>query len=158
MRDEMRGEEWRRAIPRQRDRMQSRVLVGVVELVLAVLSLGQMYRVYLLTVRFPALVASAVGISIAFALLVRALRAATTGGAVCGGMICWLITLWTGRYTETVLRSGLTPLILLFALAFAATRMGRTKKARAGLAESRRGRSAPELTATLPAGASWGAV
>jgi len=156
MRDEMRGEEWRRAIPWQRDRMQSRVLVGMVGLVLAVLSLGQMYRVYMLAVRFPALVASAVGISIVFALLVKALRAATTGGAVCGGMVCWLVTLWTGRYTETVLRSGLTPLILLFGLTFAATRMGRTKKARAGLAESRRGRSAAQVIANLSVAALCG--
>jgi uncharacterized protein (TIGR00297 family) len=156
MPEEMLGKQWRKAIPQQRDRLQSRVLVGVVGVVLAALILSQMYRVYILAARFPAVVAWGVGISLGFALLVKTLRAATTGGAVCGGMTCWLVMLWTGTYTETVMRSGLTPLILLFALTFAATRMGRAKKARAGLAESRRGRSAAQVIANLSVAALCG--
>jgi uncharacterized protein (TIGR00297 family) len=156
MNEEMRGEGWRKAIPEARDRVQSRVLVGVVGAVLAALILSQMYRVSILAARFPSVVAWGVGISLGFALLVKMLRAATTGGAVCGGMICCLITHWTTTYTETVLRSGLTPLIILFGLTFAATRMGRAKKARAGLAESRRGRSAAQVIANLSVAALCG--
>jgi uncharacterized protein (TIGR00297 family) len=156
MGEEMRGEGWRKAIPEARDRVQSRWLVGVVCVVLVGLILSQMYRVYILAVRFPAVVAWGVGISLGFAFLVKMLRAATTGGAVCGGMICWLVMLWTATYTENVLRSGLTPLIILFGLTFAATRMGRAKKARAGLAESRRGRSAAQVIANLSVAALCG--
>jgi uncharacterized protein (TIGR00297 family) len=64
-------------------------------------------------------------------------------------MICFLITLWTGSFTESVLRSGLTPLILLFVLTFISTRAGKTRKAVAGLAEGRRGRSAAQVIANL---------
>jgi uncharacterized protein (TIGR00297 family) len=64
-------------------------------------------------------------------------------------MICFQITLWTGSFTESALRTGLTPLILLFVLTFVSTRAGRTKKARTGLAESRRGRSAAQVIANL---------
>src|SRR5271168_2280067 len=99
MSEEMRGEGWRKAIPEARARVQSRWLVGVVGAVLAVLILSQRYRVYLLAERFPAVVAWGVGISLGFAFLVKILRAATTGGAVCGGMICWLVTLCTATYT-----------------------------------------------------------
>jgi uncharacterized protein (TIGR00297 family) len=156
MQEEMRWEEWRKAIPQERDKMQSRILVGVIGAVLAALILSQMYRVYMLSAHFPAVVAWGMGISLGFALLVKMLRAATTGGAVCGGMICWLVTLWTVTYTETVLRSGLTPLIFLFGLTFAATRTGKAKKARAGLAESRRGRSAAQVIANLSVAALCG--
>jgi uncharacterized protein (TIGR00297 family) len=150
--EEMQGVEgdtdWRKAIPQARDRLQSRMLIGVVGSLLAGLSVYSV-RAYLSATSFSALPIKAVGISLGFALLVRALRAATRGGAICGGMICFLITLWTGSFTESILRTGLTPLILLFVLTFISTRAGRTKKARTGLAESRRGRSAGQVIANL---------
>ncbi len=118
---------WRKAIPEARDRLQSRVLVVSVGTLLAGLSAYSLSVAYPSAVR-TALPVEAVGISVGFALLVRALRAATTGGAACGGMICFLITLWTGSFIESALRTGLTPLILLFVLTFVSTRAGRTRK------------------------------
>ncbi|MDE3106403.1 MAG: DUF92 domain-containing protein, partial [Acidobacteriota bacterium] len=53
--------------------------------------------------------------------------------------------------------SGLTPLVLLFLLTFAATRAGRARKQRAGLAESRRGRTAAQVLANLAAAALFAA-
>jgi uncharacterized protein (TIGR00297 family) len=153
MGEEMHGVEedtgWRKAIPEARDRLQSRVLMGVVGALLAGLSVYSVRVAYPSATRFSALQVEAAGISLGFALLVRTLRAATSGGAICGGMICFLITLWTGSFTESVLRTGLTPLIFLFVLTFVSTRAGRTKKARTGLAESRRGRSAAQVIANL---------
>jgi uncharacterized protein (TIGR00297 family) len=64
-------------------------------------------------------------------------------------MVCLLLTLWTGSYQGSLLRTGLTPLILLFVLTFAATRMGRRRKTKAGLAEHRRGRNAAQVMANL---------
>jgi uncharacterized protein (TIGR00297 family) len=139
---------WRKAIPEARDRLQSSVLVWVVGALLAGLSVYSVRVAYLVS-SFSALTVNAAVISAAFALLVRGLRAATTGGALCGGMICFLITLWTGLLTESILRTGLTPLIFLFALTFVSTRAGRARKARTGLAESRRGRSAAQIIANL---------
>ncbi len=153
MGEEMQGVEgdtgWRKAIPQARDQLQSRVLVAVVGTLLAGLSVYSLLAAYPSAVKFAALPVEAVEISLGFAFLVKALRAATPGGAVCGGMICFLITLWTGSFMESVLRTGLTPLILLFVLTFTSTRAGRTRKVRTGLAESKRGRSAAQVIANL---------
>jgi uncharacterized protein (TIGR00297 family) len=88
-------------------------------------------------------------LSALFALVARRLRAATSAGAAAGGMICLLMTFWTGIWTKSVVRSGLTPLVLLFFVTFFATRAGRQRKMRAGLAEARRGRSAAQVIANL---------
>jgi uncharacterized protein (TIGR00297 family) len=144
--------QWWKPIPEARDRLQSKVLVWVVGALLAGLSVYSVHMAYLVS-SFSALTIEAAGISLGFALLVRTLRAATPGGAICGGMICFLITLWTGTFTQSILRTGLTPLILLFVLTFVSTRAGRARKARTGLAESRRGRSAAQVIANLSVGA-----
>jgi uncharacterized protein (TIGR00297 family) len=149
MQEEMRREEWRKAIPQERDRRQSRVLAGVVGLLLAGLTADVVRRAATLGIRFPAFVLETFALSAAFAFVVRRLRAATLGGAVCGGMICLLMTFWTGIWTASVARSGLTPLVLLFLLTFLATRAGRRRKAMAGLAEERRGRNAAQVIANL---------
>jgi uncharacterized protein (TIGR00297 family) len=148
MEQEMHREGWRKAIPQDRDRTQSRALAGVVGLLLAGLSCDAVRRA---VVETPPLVWEALAVSVGFALAVLALRAATAGGAVCGGMICLLVTLETGRSLGSVAigRSGLAPLGLLFVLTFLATRAGRGRKARAGLAEGRRGRSAAQVIANL---------
>ena len=64
-------------------------------------------------------------------------------------MICLLMTFWTGAWTKSVVRSGLTPLVLLFLVTFFATRAGKQRKTSAGLAEARRGRSAAQVIANL---------
>jgi uncharacterized protein (TIGR00297 family) len=90
-----------------------------------------------------------VAISVAFALLVRGLRAATPVAAAFGGMIC-LILLWgTASPHDGVMRSGLAPLILLFVLTFVSTRAGHRVKAMTGLAERRKGRNAVQVIANL---------
>jgi uncharacterized protein (TIGR00297 family) len=140
---------WRKAIPEARDRLQSRVLVWVVGLLLVGLSVDVVRAVLTFGVRFPVFVLEVFVLCAAFALGVRKLRAATVGGAAFGGMICLLITFWTGIRTISVVRSGLAPLVLLFLLTFLATRAGRQRKTRAGLAEKRQGRSAAQIIANL---------
>src|SRR6266576_3339513 len=86
---------WRKAIPEQRDRLQSRVLVGVVGVLLALEIVAVLRQVYSIwseqNVREHILLAEIVGISVAFAGLVLSLRAATVGGALFGGMISFLL-------------------------------------------------------------------
>ncbi len=152
MMEEMLGEEWRKAIPESRDQRQSRALVWMLGTILAGLCGEIAWRVAGHGGgRFAAV---ALAVSAGFVLLVRRLRAATWGGAVCGGMICLLLTFWTGLNRTgagggSVAQSGLTPLALLFVMTFLATRAGRQKKARAGLAEARRGRNAAQVIANL---------
>jgi uncharacterized protein (TIGR00297 family) len=140
---------WRKAIPRDRDQRQSQALGLGAGALLAILSVQTMAVAYSLAEQFPAFVFGAFGISVFFALTVFGLRAATAAGAACGAMVCFLLTIWTGSYLGSLLRTGLTPLILLFVLTFAATRMGRQQKTKAGLAEGRRGRNAAQVIANL---------
>jgi len=100
-------------------------------------------------VREHILLAEIVGISVAFAGLVLSLRAATVAGAFFGGMICFLLVNGTASSQYTIVRSGLTPLALLFVLTFLATRAGRRVKAQAGLSEKRHGRSSAQVIANL---------
>jgi uncharacterized protein (TIGR00297 family) len=147
----------KKAIPVARDRLQSKWLVGVVGALLVGETVVILRWVYSLwgTKRADEFVhfAEIVGISIIFACLVLALRAASLGGALAGGMICMILLSGTVSSRDTILRSGLTPLVLLFVLTFLCTRAGGRKKARAGLAEDRRGRSAAQVIANLAAAA-----
>jgi uncharacterized protein (TIGR00297 family) len=133
--------------------LQSRVLVTVVGVLLALESVVVLRQVYFRwgeqNVREHILLVETVGISVAFAGLVLALRAATVAGAFCGGMICFLLVNGTASSRYTIVRSGLAPLGLLFVLTFLATRAGRRVKAQAGLAEKRHGRSSAQVIANL---------
>ena len=157
MGEEMQGVEgdtgWRKAIPEGRDRLQSRVLVTVVGVLLALETMRALRQVYFLwgeqNVREHILVAEIIGISVAFAGLVLSLRAATRAGALFGGMISFLLVNGTASSRYTIVRSGLAPLALLFMLTFLATRAGRRVKAQAGLAEKRHGRSSAQVIANL---------
>jgi uncharacterized protein (TIGR00297 family) len=133
--------------------LQSRVLVWVVGTLMVFETVMVLQQIYFLwgTDRADELVllAKLVGISMAFACLVFVLRAATLAGALSGGMICLILLNGTSSAQYAIVRSGLTPLALLFVLTFLSTRAGRRKKARAGLAEDRRGRSAAQVIANL---------
>jgi len=148
-----RNTDWRKAIPEDRDRVQSRVLVGAVGTLLVLETFAVLRQVYFLwsTDRTNDLLslAKVVGISFTFACLVFLLRAATLPGSLSGGMICLLLLNGSSCSRYTIARSGLTPLALLFVLTFISTKAGRRRKARAGLAEDRRGRSAAQVIANL---------
>ena len=83
-------------------------------------------------------------ISIAFTLFVLALRAATAGAAITGGIFTAALYL-----AAPGLRTALWPLLALLLLTFAATRFGRRRKEALGLAEARHGRTASQVAANL---------
>ena len=135
-------------IPEGRDRLQSKLLVAVVSSLLALLAL------YVLLISGALFdhdrsVLNALLLSCVFALLAWALKAATPWAAIHGGIVCLLVTVSTAEGARVPIRSGLTPLITLFLLTFIATRLGRARKAAAGLAEPRRGRNAGQVIANL---------
>lgn len=150
---EMPGEEevrvWRKAIPEGRDRVQSRVLVWVVGALLVGMTALTLWGGYVRVHRFPAIFYGNLAISLAFAAAVWMLKAATPAGAVFGAMICFDLTLMTSTYRGSIARTGLTPLIVLFLLTFLSTRAGKHRKAKVGLAERSRGRSASQVIANL---------
>jgi uncharacterized protein (TIGR00297 family) len=131
--------------------MQARILVWALTPVLCGLSV-QAWTIAAHQGRgLEVLFGEAAGISLLFAVLVWRLRAATLAAALCGGLICLLVTFFTASARVGPLRSGLAPLMELFLLTFAATRAGRVRKRRAGLAEGRHGRSASQVLANLGA-------
>jgi uncharacterized protein (TIGR00297 family) len=137
---------WRKAIPEGRDRLQSRVLVAVV-VPLLVVGVAVVYR--------PLTTATAVPLlcSFAFAVVVWLLRSATLLAAGVGFLICAILarvpTVWTGFGPLPVVRPAIPALVALFVLTFAATRFGRKKKERRGVAEARSGRRASQIVANL---------
>ena len=64
-------------------------------------------------------------------------------------MICFDLLSATSAARYSMIRGVLAPLVLLFVLTFLSTRAGKQKKARAGLSEDRRGRSAAQVIANL---------
>ena len=127
-----------------RNRRQSFALVAVLVPVLAAMCLQ-----WILILGPSRLVVVMLGISLTFAAVVWALRAATPAAAATGGLICFLTGLGTARLERPVALSGLLPLAALFMLTFAATRAGKAKKLKARLAESASGRSASQVLANL---------
>ena len=127
---------WRKAIPQPRDRLQSRLLVWLLAPVLFGLVLQALTFALAQGRPVRILFAEALGISLVFAFVVWRVKAATAPAALCGGVICLLITFYSGSPRLGPVHSGLTPLIELFILTFAATRAGRRHKQSAGLAET----------------------
>jgi uncharacterized protein (TIGR00297 family) len=97
------------------------------------------------------------GISLGLAFLVWLTRAATPLAALMGGLITavlWLAPLGSSGLSSwseggRPYHSALPPLLALFLLTFSATRFGRGKKQRLGVAEDKRGRNAAQVAANL---------
>jgi uncharacterized protein (TIGR00297 family) len=140
---------WRKAIPKERDRLQSRVLVGVVAPLLVGMTILTLIGGYARVDRFTTIYYSSLAVSVAFAIIVFLLRAATPAGAACGGMICYDLTLLTSDYGASIGRTALIPLATLFLLTFFSTRAGKGRKANAGLSERHSGRNAAQVIANL---------
>jgi len=141
----------RKAIPEARDRAQSRALVWAAGLVLGGFCLPVI--VLMTQPHHGGSYAVRAGlVSLTFGVVVWVLRAATPPAAFCGAMICLLVTFHTeahGGMPE--IHSGLVPLMGLFVLTFLATKAGKSRKVKAGLAESRKGRNAAQVIANLGA-------
>jgi uncharacterized protein (TIGR00297 family) len=145
-------EHWRKAIPKARDRAQSRILVwtvgtllitGAIIPPLATLKLG----LPLWSLTMP------LAFSAGFAILVYALRAATPAASILGFLICFILAqspeAWTRYSPYPASHSALAALVAVFALTFLATKLGRSRKEARGLAEPRRGRQASQIVANL---------
>ncbi len=90
-----------KAIPPARDRLQSRILVSIVA-PLIFLACAQLVHWRIRDApSWNLYLAKALGLSAAFALAAWALRAATPAAALIGGMICLLLTCFTGWVIES---------------------------------------------------------
>jgi uncharacterized protein (TIGR00297 family) len=140
----------RHTISPTRDRLQSSTLVWIALPLLCFASLDTLRHPVLAPHLSALYMAQIAAISLAFAVIVWRIRAATPLASFTGGIICFLITVGSSmRENVSPFHTALTPLILLFGLTFAATRAGRQRKASAGLAETRKGRNAAQVIANL---------
>jgi uncharacterized protein (TIGR00297 family) len=103
----------------------------------------------------PVVAWTTLGISAVFGLVVWRLRAGTPGAAATGAAITASLMFSTTRfpYTTSWLHGGLLPLLAVFLLTLAATKIGKAKKERLGTGESKRGRNAAQVAANLGAAA-----
>jgi uncharacterized protein (TIGR00297 family) len=94
----------------------------------------------------PAIIVQGFALGAVLAFLTWKLRAATVAAALVGGLFAAAIYLATPGW-----RTALWPLLALLLLTLAATRFGRARKEKLGIAESRRGRTASQVAANLGA-------
>jgi uncharacterized protein (TIGR00297 family) len=85
-------------------------------------------------------------VTLALAKLARALRGVTSSGAVAGGLVSFMLYVTGGP-------GAFAALITIFALTWAATRLGYSRKQKLGTAEKREGRNAWQVLANLAAAA-----
>ena len=99
----------------------------------------------------PAVAATTLGISVLFGLIVWRVKAGTWRAAMTGAAItaCLMYGTTEFPYQNSWLRGGLLPLLSVFLLTFIATKIGRAKKLKLGVAESRTGRNAAQVAANL---------
>src|SRR5215467_5245795 len=86
--------------------------------------------------------ATAVGVTMAFALAARLMRGVNTSGAVAGGVACLLLFLGAGP-------AAFAALAVLFLMTWLSTRLGYRRKRDLGLAEHREGRNGWQVSANL---------
>lgn len=81
-------------------------------------------------------------VTVAFALLARAIRGVTTSGAIAGATVCFLLYSIAGP-------GAFAALVSVFVLAWITTRLGYSQKQKLGTAEKSEGRTASQVLANL---------
>lgn len=97
----------------------------------------------------PAAAAWSLGLSAILGFATYSLRAATAGAALTGAAINASLMYATSTYHYEFQRTAVVPVLAVFLLTFGATRAGRARKERMGIAERRMGRSAAQVAANL---------
>lgn len=90
-----------------------------------------------------------IGLSLLLGLVAFQMRSATVGGAATGAVITASLMFSTAIVPYQPWRTALVPVLALLVLTSIATRLGRGKKERLGLAEDRHGRTASQVAANL---------
>jgi hypothetical protein len=137
----------RKAIPPERDRIQSEALTGAVGMLLAAKLAVEIVQMQT-QASIPAWFWASCGVSLGFAAVVWLLRSATGPAAAMGGLVCMHV-LMRQELGAGWHRTAMPALLALFLLTFAATRFGRSRKESLGVAEAKRGRRASQVIANL---------
>ena len=90
-----------------------------------------------------------IGLSVLLGLVAFQMHSATLGGAAAGAVITASLMFSTAIVPYEPWRTALIPVLALLVLTSLATRLGRAKKERIGVAEDRHGRTASQVAANL---------
>lgn len=138
-----------KAIPPARDHLQSRLLIALAVPLLCWVAWNAVHYAQTAGHSGELYLGVAGAVSVFFGLTAWRLRAATPAAGACGALICFDITVLSGRPDGgSVFHSGLSPLILLFVLTHAATRFGQNQRHSSQPAE-KHGRNAAQVIANL---------
>lgn len=97
----------------------------------------------------PSVAVCSLGLSALLGLVTVAIGAATPAAAATGAVITANLMFSTATLPYAPWRTALSPVLVVFLLAFGSTRLGRREKQRLGTAERRRGRTAAQVAANL---------
>jgi Predicted membrane protein len=89
------------------------------------------------------------GLAAVFGLVTFKVRAATPWAALTGAAILASVMFATTYFPYLPWRTALAPVLTVIAISFITTRLGRAKKERLGMAESKRGRASSQVAANL---------
>jgi uncharacterized protein (TIGR00297 family) len=89
------------------------------------------------------------GLSVLLGLIAFRLRSATLGGAAAGAVISASLMFSSAVVPYQPWRTAIVPVVAVLVLTSLATRLGRARKERLGLAEERQGRTASQVAANL---------
>jgi uncharacterized protein (TIGR00297 family) len=114
-------------------------------------ALDVLFQTYSWARNAPVVAWTTLGISTAFGLIVWLMRAGTPAAAATGAAITASLMYATVRYPYTTswLHGGLMPLLAVFLLTYAATKIGKNRKEKLGTGENKRGRNAAQVAANL---------
>ena len=148
---------WKKAIPPQRDQLQSRALVSLTLPFLIALSFGILFLCYDFLMHHPgsgeaAILLTALYVSVFFSLLTIVLRATTIWAGITGGMVCLCLMVGSSiliLVPASAFHSALPALFCMVVCTVGATRWSRKKKERHGLAEAKTGRRTSQIIANL---------
>lgn len=133
-------------MPRARLFWQSKL---VLLLTLPLAAAGVVLQAHWWFTQSPPVAIWTIGVSTIFALIAFKMRAADAAGAAAGAILTADLMFSTATFPYEPWFTALVPVLALFLLSFAATRLGRAKKERLGTAERRQGRSASQVAANL---------
>ncbi|WP_263357532.1 DUF92 domain-containing protein [Acidicapsa ligni] len=103
----------------------------------------------------PVVAWTTLGICSVFGLVVWRLRAGTAAAAATGATLAASLMYSTTNYpySSSWLHGGLLPVLAVFLIAYAATKIGRSKKEKLGTSEEKHGRNSAQVAANLGAAA-----
>jgi uncharacterized protein (TIGR00297 family) len=121
----------------------------VLVLIVPIVAIDVAFQAQFFARQLPPVAIWTFGLSVLLGLVVLLLKAATPAGAATGVLLTASLIFSTVTFPYQPWSTGLVPVLAVSLLAHFATRMGRAKKERLGIAEKKHGRAASQVAANI---------